>query len=352
MNPWKTATLKWKASHAQLLLFHCLTCETEIDYRANAIFLQGTPISHLPTARLFAYAKYFDTTPLGLEWVNDQTCILVYKSNSLARIAFSLLQKSSMEDPDPDEFVTAKPIPISLWPAEARINKTLGKSEGLKGVLKMRWAKRGDVKKRGAKKESEFYKRHGVEAGKESFNGRDLPPAKRARKNDENWSPVNEDTERQRLDTELDQLQQASDIDETQSIDVVDEAPPSPPSKMRSDYIAQDGKTLIDRFSDSNLFDFDRKKNKLTHRTQGEHAIWKFADEIDREETLSSGSLRERLSLPKVNSDSGRRSRGLGRHNRDTRNSRSARRKGSRNPRQKMTQQELDDELDALRQIS
>lgn len=257
-----------------------------------------------------------------------------------------------MEDPDPDEFVTAKPIPVSLWPAEARINKTLGKSEGLKGVLKMRWARPGDVKKRGAKKESEFYKRHGVEAGKESFNGRDLPPAKRARKDDVDRTAVNEDTERQRLDAELDQLRQASDIDEAQPIDVVDEAPASPPSKMRSDYIAKDGRTLIDRFSDSNLFDFDRKKNRLAHRTQGEHAIWKFADGIDHEEILGSGSLRERLSLSKVDSDSGRRSGGLGRHNRDTRNSRSARRKGGRNPRQKMTQQELDDELDALRQDS
>lgn len=347
MKPWKTATLKWKASHAPPLLSHCLTSESEIGYRANAIFLQGAPISHLPTARLFAYAKHFDTTPLGLEWVNDQTCILVYKSNFLARAAFGALQKSSIEDPDPDGFVTAKPIPISLWPAEARINKTLGKSEGLKGVLRMRWAKPGDVKKRGAKKESEFYKRHGVEAGKESFNGRDLPPAKRARKDDVDWTAVNEDTERQRLDAELDQLRQASDIDEAQSIDELDEAPASPPSKMRSDYIAKDGKTLIDRFSDSNLFDFNPKK---THRLQGERGIWKFAD--DREEELGSGSLRQRLSLSKVDSDSSRRSGGLGGHNRDTRNSRTARRKGGRSSRQKMTQQELDDELDALKQES
>jgi len=260
-----------------------------------------------------------------------------------------------MEEPDPDEFVTAKPIPISLWPAEARINKTLGKSEGLKGVLKMRWARHSDVKKRGAKKESEFYKRHGIEAGKELFDGRDLPPIKRIRKDDVDLAAVNEDTERRRLDAELDQLRQASGADEAQVTDVVDEVPASPPSKMRSDYIAKDGKTLLDRFSHPNSFEFDRSlfkrprsNDRLTRRTQGERGIWKFVDDINCEERPSSGSLRERLSLAKVDLDGSRRRGGLGRQSRDTRNSRSARR--SRDGCRNMTQQELDDELDALRQ--
>lgn len=39
---------------------------TNLGYRANAIF-QGTLLSHLPTASLFAYAKHFDATPSTLD---------------------------------------------------------------------------------------------------------------------------------------------------------------------------------------------------------------------------------------------------------------------------------------------
>ncbi|KAF5363983.1 hypothetical protein D9756_000945 [Leucocoprinus leucothites] len=330
----------------------------EASYRANAILLQGSPISHLPTARLFAYAKHFDTTPLGLEWVNDQTCVFVYESNSLARTAFTLIQKSALEDPDPDDFVTAKPIPVALWPAEARINQTLGKSEGLKGVLKMRWAKHDDVKKRGAKKESEFYKRHGIEAGKELFNGRDLPPAKRVRNDDSEHVVLDQDLERRRLDTELDQFLQDSDGDEPRTQEV-DEAPASPPSKMRSDYIANDGRTLLDRFTGPGLFESDRNPAErlglkdrpimpLPRRARGGRGTRRVADDVNPDEMSGSGSLWERLTPADVDSDGSRRRGGLGRHNRDSRGAR--RRAGRGDDRPKMTQEELDAELDALRQ--
>ena len=46
--------------------------------------------------------------------------------------------------------MTAKSIPVTLWPPEQRINATLGKGEDLKGVIRMRWARRDDVKKKGA----------------------------------------------------------------------------------------------------------------------------------------------------------------------------------------------------------
>ncbi|KAJ3561926.1 hypothetical protein NP233_g9891 [Leucocoprinus birnbaumii] len=330
--------------------------QLETGYRANAILLQGSPISQLSTARLFAYAKHFDTAPLGLEWVNDQTCIFVFESNSLARTAFTLIQKSSLEDPDADDLVTAKPIPVALWPAEARINQTLGKGEGLKGVLKMRWARSGDVKKKGAKKESEFYKRHGIDAGKELYNGRDLPPAKRVRR-DDGERVVDQDSERRRLDDELDRFLQESDGDEPQAKEEVDEVPSSPPSKMRSDYIARDGRTLLDRFSDTSLFESDQNpaerpglKDRLTmplpKRARGGRRTRRGDDNFN-EEASSSGSLWDRISSADVDSDSGRRKGGLGRHNRD---SRGARRGARGEDRPKMTQAELDAELDAFRQ--
>jgi hypothetical protein len=153
----------------------------ELSYRPNALLFHGPPISHLPTARLFAYATHFDAKPLGLEWIDDNTAVFVFDSRSAARTAQRNLQKSAGEEPDEDSFVTAKPIPITLWPPEQRINATLGKGEGLKGVIRMRWAKGGDVKKRGAKKESDFYKKYGNTAGKEIGGARVQGPPKRRR---------------------------------------------------------------------------------------------------------------------------------------------------------------------------
>ncbi|KAF9448399.1 hypothetical protein P691DRAFT_800895 [Macrolepiota fuliginosa MF-IS2] len=375
--------------------------EADLGYRANAILLQGTPISHLPTARLFAYAKHFDTAPLGLEWVNDQTCILVYPSNILARTAFTSLHKSSAAaivteatsvtpaDADDEGLVTAKPIPITLWPPETRINSTLGVTEGLKGVIKMRWARPGDVKKKGAKRESEFYRRHGTDAGKELFNGRDLPPTKRPRLDHEHPhenghgsgsggrnTVMDEEMEKRRLDAELDTFLHESDSDlkpsEKPTLPSSEpehtSTPSSPPSKMRSDYIARDGRTLLDRFSDATLFETDRNpaeapnlKDRLTmplpRRRQREHGGRRRGGEreTEREGESSSGSLWDRLSPADVDSDSGRERRrggsGSGGHGgRDTREVRDARRSGGRrgNDRPKKTQQELDDELEAF----
>ncbi|KXN81634.1 hypothetical protein AN958_04095 [Leucoagaricus sp. SymC.cos] len=324
----------------------------DIGYRANAILLRGTPISYLPTARLFAYAKASDTTPLGLEWVNDQTCIFVFDSNSIARTAFTLLQKSTLEDPDADDFVTAKPIPLSLWPPETRINKTLGMGEGLKGVLKMRWARPEDVKKRGAKKESEFYKRHGLDAGKELFNGRDLPPTKGTRhENPTERTVADEELERRRLDAELDSFLHESDEDISRTQEEEGGVLASPPSKMRSDYIAGDGRSLLDRFSDPALFESDQNPAErlglgerltmpLPQRSRGRN---RRRPNDNRES--NSISLWDRLSSAEVDSDSGRRRGGLGRYNPYPRG---ARRQGRGDDRPKKTQQELDDELDAF----
>jgi hypothetical protein len=168
---------------------------------------------------------------MGLEWIDDNTCVFVFETNAAARTAQRQLQKSVAEDIDPDGFVTAKPIPIALWPPEHRINKSLGKGEGLKGTVHMRWARVDDVKKRGAKKMSEFYKKHGSNAGKDALaEGADRPEKR----------PRNDDAlEKAKLDEDLDNFLASEEESD----------PPPPPSKMRADYIASDGRTLLERTS-------------------------------------------------------------------------------------------------------
>lgn len=220
--------------------------DEDTTYRPNALLLQGPPISHLPTARLFAYATHFDTHPMGLEWVDDNTCVFVFPSKTTARAAHRNLRKAGIEEPDDSGFITAKPIPIALWPPEERINTSLGKGQGLKGVLRMRWALNDDIKKKGAKRESAFYKKHGATAGKEMYikDAANPQSAKRHRRGE-----VSVDTEleiaaaKAQLDEQLDEFLAEEDED------VEPLPPPSPPSKMRSDYIAQDGRTLLERTS-------------------------------------------------------------------------------------------------------
>ncbi|KAG2160142.1 uncharacterized protein EDB93DRAFT_1099506 [Suillus bovinus] len=254
--------------------------------RANALLLTGTPISHLPTARIFAYAAHFDTPPIGLEWLDDNSCILVYESTAAARTAHRYLQKSATEDMDADGFITAKPIPITLWPPEERITKSLGKGQGLKGVVRMRWAKDDDVKKKGAKKESNFYKKYGETAGKEDEGGE--VSQKRRRRDD---SIV-----RRRLDDDLDAF-------------LGDDKP----SKMRSDYVGGSRKT-VECTSASNSSELkNRISAPLPRRARGQ--------------------LSHRLADPSIDAEEDwRRARGRGR----------------RTPRPQRTQQDLDDELDAF----
>ncbi|KAG1858961.1 hypothetical protein DFJ58DRAFT_781017 [Suillus subalutaceus] len=261
--------------------------ETTLTLRANALLLTGTPISHLPTARIFAYATHFDTHPMGLEWLDDNSCILVYESTAFARTAHRYLQKSATEDLDADGFITAKPIPITIWPPEERITRSLGKGQGLKGVIRMRWAKVDDVKKKGAKKESEFYKKYGETAGKEDKGGE--ASQKRRRRDDP--------TVGNQLDDDLDAFLGANR-----------------PSKMRSDYVGGSRKTVERTSSASNSSDLkNRISAPLPRRARGQLAD-RLADSlVDTEEDWH-------------------RARGRGR----------------RIPRPQKTQQDLDDELDAF----
>jgi len=227
----------------------CHSQDTALALRANALLLTGSPISHLPTACIFAYATHFDAHPMGLEWLNDNSCILVFESTAAARIAQRYLRKFAGEDVDEDGFVTAKPIPITLWPPEERINKSLGKGEGLKGVIRMRWAKSDDVKKKGAKKESEFYKKYGDTAGKEVEGD---APQKKRRREDSN-----------RLDDDLDSFLGANR-----------------PSKMRSDHMH----TPVQSTHNPSLDLKDRITAPLPRRTRGKLAD-RLADwQIDNEE--------------------------------------------------------------------
>lgn len=268
--------------------------------RDNAILFHGTPISHLPTDNIFAYATHFDAHPIGLEWIDDTSCILVFPNKSAARAGFRVLTKSYVEEPSEEGFITSKPIPVHVWPARERLNNTLGVGEGLKGTIKMRWALTSDVKKRGANKDSEFYKKYGRSAGK---GEEDLWSNKRQRVE---VGEVGVVEEKARLDDELDAFLAEGDEDPA--------VPPSPPSKMHADYVDTSRKrSLLERTAPS-------LQSRLTA------PLPRRARHGDRHDTPDSRTS-ERAR--------GRHGEGRGGH-------------GRRNERAKMTQEDLDAELDAF----
>ena len=154
--------------------------------RANAILFRGDPISVLPTQRVLSYAaSTCGAPPLGLEWVDDINVVVVWETAGLARqayVAMRVFDEEDVEREDEEGFVAARPIPETLWPMDARLQKVLGKDapggsssveEGIEIVkrpLRMRWARPEDMKEKGARNNSKFYERHGSNAGKEGQN--------------------------------------------------------------------------------------------------------------------------------------------------------------------------------------
>ena len=245
---------------------------TKLDgLRPNALYLYGSPISHLPTNNLFGYARHYGAEPVALEWVDDKTCVFVFSSVSACQAAFAALRKLSDEETDIDDCLTAKPVPIVLWPAEDRINNTLGVGSGLRDTLRVRIARTTDKKMKGAKNRSHFYQKHGTNAGKDPnahtigrAQDRDVPKRQRF---------ADDDSKRQQLDEELDDFLAAGDQDENS-----EPRPRSPPSKMRSDYLANDvrkpgvgdGRSLLERTSVMRLHPRarDDSQERLSGRTR------------------------------------------------------------------------------------
>lgn len=284
------------------------TCPADTSLRANALLFNGSPISQLPTTRLFAYATHFDIHPLGLEWVDDCTCVFVFETKTAAREAFRILQKTADGEEDMDGYLVAKSLPVALWPPEERVHSSLGKGDGLKGVIRMRWARHDDVKKRGAKQESQFYRKHGEMAGKELWNEQSDSGSNKRRRTD----GLSDAELAAQLDKDLDDILTGDDPAEPS-------APSSPPSKMRSDYIADDGRTLLERTTApdglaSRITVPLPRRSRNDTRSRLHDRLW---SEPARSPTRNKSSRRDKPS------------------NRD-----------SRRPRK--TQQELDDELDAF----
>ncbi|CBQ68396.1 conserved hypothetical protein [Sporisorium reilianum SRZ2] len=71
------------------------------DIRLETLLIEGLPITQLSTSRLFAYLTHFGAQPLGLEWIDDQRCKVVFADERSARLGLEyLLPAPSTADDD------------------------------------------------------------------------------------------------------------------------------------------------------------------------------------------------------------------------------------------------------------
>ncbi|KAN0061123.1 hypothetical protein ACQY0O_006858 [Thecaphora frezii] len=61
------------------------------DIRLDTVLIEGLPITQMSTSRLFAYVTHYGAQPLGLEWVDDQRCNIVFPTEESARLALEYL---------------------------------------------------------------------------------------------------------------------------------------------------------------------------------------------------------------------------------------------------------------------
>ncbi|CAE6412309.1 unnamed protein product [Rhizoctonia solani] len=182
--------------------------------RPDALLLHGEPISKLSTEKIFEYvATYCDNPPISLEWIDDRTTVIVFESPDMAKSACSSLAKQSPEEQEPETLIPAHPVPKKMWPPEAQLDHNLSRGTALSGIMRIRRARFGDRKLKGARKRSEWYTR---QQNKRSRPGDDdldaeLDEMKRRREQgDGEW-----ETERAAaLDRELDALAARKDGNE------------------------------------------------------------------------------------------------------------------------------------------
>ncbi|CUA69070.1 hypothetical protein RSOLAG22IIIB_03748 [Rhizoctonia solani] len=181
--------------------------------RPDALLLHGEPISKLSTEKIFEYvATYCDRPPISLEWIDDRTTVIIFESADVAHSAYTGLVKQSPEEPE--TLVPAHPVPKKMWPPEAQLDHNLSRGTALSGIMRVRRARFGDRKLKGARKRSEWY---GTQRTKRTRGGGDDLDAELDEMKKRREAGEDGDWEKERaaaLDRELDALAARKDGDE------------------------------------------------------------------------------------------------------------------------------------------
>lgn len=106
------------------------------DVRYSVLHLSGPPVTQCSTSRLFAYVTHYGAQPLGLEWVNDSSCNIVFSDSSAARLAIEYLCPA----------VSTSHAPLIPLPNDQQLDEAVWKKKQLddpnnKETLDLEWDK-------------------------------------------------------------------------------------------------------------------------------------------------------------------------------------------------------------------
>ncbi|OCF41850.1 hypothetical protein I317_04360 [Kwoniella heveanensis CBS 569] len=193
--------------------------------KTNALYLRSDLIQHLSTSKVFSWASSLGASVMGIEWLNDTTLQLIFATPAAALLGLTLLSKAGFDPAEGDDPLlerSAHSVPISLLPLaepepvdslegkELLLGSSSTLAEGGDGVrrkgrgkfggssaggafdleplardraeedtfklaagvdpharIAIRYATESDSELRKQAKQSEWYKRHGRNAGKE-----------------------------------------------------------------------------------------------------------------------------------------------------------------------------------------
>lgn len=85
--------------------------------RAEALHLQGSPITQLSTSRLLAYVSNSGAHPRGIEWIDDTRCVVVFDSYDSARDGFRCMHRVPEEVTYPS-YQDIEETPQDAYPPE------------------------------------------------------------------------------------------------------------------------------------------------------------------------------------------------------------------------------------------
>lgn len=121
--------------------------------RPEAIYLYGT--DKMSTEDVLKYASDLGPPPAHLEWIDDSSCVLVYETEQDATGGVVALSASSFQ-----------PLKDEGWKLQVRRAKAMPSHP--ETLLSIRIATLGDIKRKGAARNSRWYERHGRNGARSS----------------------------------------------------------------------------------------------------------------------------------------------------------------------------------------
>ncbi|WVO16897.1 hypothetical protein L204_104583 [Cryptococcus depauperatus] len=95
-----------------------ITQGSEERIKTQALYVHSELIQHMSTAKIFTWCSQLGSKPMGIEWINDTTLHLLFPTPAEALLSLALLSKTGFDMTEDDPLLdrSAHSFPVSLLP--------------------------------------------------------------------------------------------------------------------------------------------------------------------------------------------------------------------------------------------